>query len=96
MAPAAIIIRNGYGSGSRGRGAAAPRGRDLPKGVCHCLPVNIHRVGGAGGRVFGGDILAVVKNTCPRGNPPHPGGGLLNAGAHVSTPKTEIISWRWI
>lgn len=34
--------------------------------VCHCLPVNTHCVGGAGGRVFGGDILAVVKNTCPR------------------------------
>lgn len=34
--------------------------------VCHCLPVNIHRVGSAGGHVFGGDILAVVKNTCSR------------------------------
>lgn len=34
--------------------------------VCHCSPVNIHRVGGAGGRVVGRDILAAVKNTCPQ------------------------------
>lgn len=64
-APAAITIRTGSGGGPCGRGAAAWRGQDRPEGWRSLSAVaNIHRcVGAAGAGVFGGDILAVVKNT---------------------------------
>lgn len=58
--------------------------------VCHCPPVNIHSVDGGLGGVF--EIFWQELKIPAHDEPP--GGVPLNGGVRISTPETEIISWR--
>lgn len=97
-APAAITIRNRSTSASRGRRAAAQRGQDLPKGwkslslpACS-YPLCLWMVG-RGGEGRGVFEIFWQELKIPAHDEP-PGGVPLNGGVRISTPETEIISWR--